>query len=197
MTTKATRFDLTELNAKSSRDWAGYRLLAWTFVALGVFMFGSGIYLAISLRLTWASGSLGEGVLLAVFGLIIVAVARAQAIGTSRLPSTLAITDSELTLEWAGSGKKVVVPWEGPDLSLTILDRRGMPHNRPDGTERPTFTLVVPSGKRVSIPNAAYESMTREIAAHGLLETRKTIRASTDSGSFDRVVISPREKHQA
>ena len=181
-------FDLSELSARTERAWAGRRVLNYIFAAVGAFMVGAGVYTAVKFGSS-SSASLGEGILFILLGLIIAGFALSQSGQLRGFPDQLTVSNEQISLEWKVGGKRVNLRWADPDLRIGLLDRRNMPSHLTNGSERSPFAFITPEGRRINIPLGAHEALMREAEFHRLKIVQKTTRATTDSGSYDRITI--------
>jgi hypothetical protein len=187
MGTSSQRFNLEAAVERDTSQFAGMRFYGYFIVAIGFVLVALSGLTALGHTGFTGSQALSLAFLFAIMGLILAAAGFGLARGSRGLPTSLEISQEAFILGWPKDNRQMTFSWDAPEFEVTVFDRRGMPRLQPNGKPRTTFTLLLPSGKRVPIPLDAFESILREAEAHHLKQIRKTIRATTDSGTYDHI----------
>lgn len=192
MTSSIHRFDLEEAAERDTSQFAGMRFFGYFMIAFGFVLAALGGLTVLGRTGFADSQAPSLALLFFMMGLALAIAGLGLARGSRGLPTSLEVSRDAFTLSWPKANHQITFPWGSPEFEVTLFDRRGMPSFQPNGEPRTTFTLLLPDGKRVPIPIAAFETILREADAHHLKLIRKTVRATTDSGSYEHIrLVAP------
>jgi hypothetical protein len=184
------RFDLTAAITDVKQLRAGWRAFGALFAMIGAGMAIVGSLLLVTHYDPPSAMYEESGAILAVMGAIVALASWPLATQTRNYPTSLTVSERELTVGSDSRGLSRAYLWSDSDLRMGLIDRRGLPAVRPDGRPRHPFALQVGGkGPWIPVPEKAFDAILAQSKSHGLKVSRRTETAPGTPGTFEEISI--------
>jgi len=127
-------------------------------------------------------------------GLLVVAVSWPMVTEAGKYPTAIRVSQIGLVLIMGPAHPLRELHWQDPRMKLGLIDRRGLPPARPDGTPRNPFALQVGRSPWIPISAEAFNAILVQANEHGLRLSRKVVQATRGPGTYEELLIRCGEK---
>jgi hypothetical protein len=182
-------FDLTDQVEDVKRVRSGWRAFGALFVFVGAAMAALGAYLCVIHSGTSSSTYEATAGIFAAVGAVVAVASWGLATEARTYPTRIAISEQSITLQGRAGTPLRYQLWNDPGIKLGLIDRRGLPPTRPDGTPRIKFSLQTRRGPWIPIPMEAFYEIVRRSEANGLSLSRRIVQPSGALGSYEIISI--------